>query len=316
MPRILTLSLNPTIDVSSVAERVQPTHKTRTEDETFDPGGGGVNVARVVRELGGDTEAWCLAGGVTGAFLDDLLDGLALPHRILPIAGNTRIALMVYERATGLEYRFVPSGPTLSHTEVADCLDALAAASFDYLVASGSLPKGAPDDMLARVGDIAAEKGARFVLDSSGPGLVATVGRTPVHLVKPSMNEFRALVGRPLDADAAGKAAIDMVAAGKADIIAVTMGIEGALVASRDGLLRLAAIPVETHSAVGSGDAFVGAMTFALASGMAIADAARLGIAAGAAAAMTHGTTLCHRDDVIRLYRQAGGTALPAVAAR
>jgi 6-phosphofructokinase 2 len=303
MPLILTLSLNPTIDVSSEADLVRPTHKTRTENEVFEPGGGGINVARVVCELGAETLAVCLAGGASGILLDELLASVGLPRRIIPVAGNTRIALMVYERSTGLEYRFIPSGPTVSAAELDACLAAIAAEPFDCLVASGSLPAGCAPDMLARVGAIAAARGVPFVLDSSGPGLAGTLGHVPVRLVKPSLNEFRAYVGHPVETHReVGRAALGVVEDGKADVIAVTLGMDGALIASAHGVFLVRAPRVETRSAVGAGDSFVGGMAVALLEGRSVEEAALLGTAAGAAAALNPGTGVCARADILRIF--------------
>jgi 6-phosphofructokinase 2 len=300
---ILTLSLNPTIDVSSEAEVVRPTHKTRTENERFEAGGGGINVARVVRELGGETEAVYLAGGASGALLDELLGDLGLKRQSIRIAGHTRIALMVYERSTGLEYRFIPSGPSIASAEIEAARDAVSAADFGYLVASGSIPAGCARDVLVRFGQLAAAKGARFILDSSGPGLAETIGKVPVHLVKPSQNEFQEFVGRKLGSTAMiAAAALELIAAGSVEIIAVTLGRDGAVVASRDGAIRITPPKVEVRSAVGAGDSFLAAMTLALSEGRSVTDAALLGTAAGAAAVLSTGTTLCSRADILNLY--------------
>ncbi len=305
MPLVLTLSLNPTIDVSSEAETVRPTHKTRTEHEVFEPGGGGINVARVVCELGGDTLAVCLAGGASGSLLDDLLAQIGLPRKIIPISGNTRIALMVYERSTGQEYRFIPSGPHLQPDEIAACLAAIEAAEFDCLVASGSVPAGCEPDILARVGAIAARHEVPFILDSSGPGLGETLGRTPVKLVKPSLNEFQAYVGRTLGSpDEVARAARAVVGDGHAEIIAVTLGMDGAVIASADGAFLVRAPKVKTRSAVGAGDSFVGGVTLALLEGRDLEEAALLGTAAGAAAALNPGTGVCQRPDILRIYEE------------
>ncbi|MBN9022187.1 MAG: 1-phosphofructokinase family hexose kinase [Rhizobiales bacterium] len=303
MPLILTLSLNPTIDVSSEADLVRPTHKTRTENEVFEPGGGGINVARVVCELGAETLAVCLAGGASGILLDQLLADVGLPRRIIPIAGNTRIALMVYERSTGQEYRFIPSGPRINAAEVEACLAAIAESGFDCLVASGSVPAGCEPDILARVGAIAADHEVPFILDSSGSGLAETLGRIPVRLVKPSLNEFQAYVGQTLANPAeVARAARVLVDDGRAEVVAVTLGMDGAVIASRDGAFLVRAPRVETRSAVGAGDSFVGGVTVALLEGRDIEDAALLGTAAGAAAALNPGTGVCRREDILRIY--------------
>jgi 6-phosphofructokinase 2 len=303
MRPVVTLTVNPALDLTVSVDRVVSGPKLRCGEPRLDPGGGGINVARVVRELGVDTEAMCMAGGASGVLLDELLARIGLPRRIVRITGNTRIALMVYERSTGLEYRFIPSGPRIMPEEAEHCLAVLRGGTFACLVASGSVPAGCAPDILARVGAIAADHGVPFVLDSSGAGLTETVGRTPIRLMKPSLNEFQTLVGRTLATpDEVGEAAARFVAHGMAEIVAVTLGRDGAIVASAEGVIRIAAPPVETRSAVGAGDSFVGAMTVALLEGRSVEDAALFGTAAGAAAVMSSGTTLCSRSDILGLY--------------
>ena len=301
---IVTLSLNPAIDVASETERVLPTHKIRTANETYEPGGGGVNVARVITELGGEATLICPAGGFSGQMLDELLAAIPLKRTVVPISGRTRISFTVLERKTGAEYRFTPNGPKLSASEIEACLAAIRAASFDYLVASGSVPLGAPTDILAQIGEIVAAKGARFVLDSSGAGLSLTLERGNVYLVKPSMTEMEALVGRRLDDESTLAAARDIVKRGKAEIVAITMGAAGALVVTRDRALRVAAPKVEVKSAVGAGDAFVAGMTLALSRGQSLEDAAALGTAAGAAATLSPADKVCVTSDVDRLLAE------------
>jgi len=299
---IVTLSLNPAIDVTSETDLVQPTHKIRTSNEEYEPGGGGVNVARVIVELGGSATLICPAGGFPGEMLDELLGVIPIPRRLVPIAGNTRISFTVFERKTGQEYRFTPNGPTLSTDEIAACLAAIGETEFDYFVASGSVPLGAPTDILAQVAAIVAAKGAKFVLDSSGAGLGVTLERGHVHLVKPSLGELEALVGRRLDNDTAREAAIDLVKRGRADIVAVTMGAVGALVVTKDKAFRVEAPKVEARSALGAGDAFVGAMTLALSEGRSVEEASMLAAAAGAATALTPVSKVCALPDVTRLH--------------
>ena len=309
MAKIATLTLNPAIDGSSDADRVQHTHKVRTTNERFDPGGGGINVARVLARLGSDVEAVYLSGGVTGSVLTGLLDRAGLRQRSVPIAGDTRISLAVHEKETGKEYRFVPQGPEVSEPEWQGCLAMLETLDCDWLVLSGSLPRGVPVDFYARAVAIAKGKGARVVLDTSGAALKATLAQGSVYLVKPSLGEMEQLVGRPLrDGEAQGQAAQELVAAGSAEIVVVSMGHEGALLAMAEETLTHPAIPVDVRSAVGAGDSFVGGMTYGLAHGLTVADAFRLGIAAGTAAVLTPGTDLCHRADVAKLAAGLGVT--------
>ena len=157
----------------------------------------------------------------------------------------------------------------MQHDELQPCLDAAASHGGSYVVASGSLPAGVPGDTYAQMADSTAAKGVRFVLDSSGAGLQTTLEKSRVFLVKPSLGELEKLVGRKLDENGARQAAADIVARGAAEIVAVTMGADGALLATSGGVLRVPAITVRVRSAVGAGDSFLGAMVWALSQGKA-----------------------------------------------
>ena len=305
MTQILTITLNPTVDISSEADVVRPTRKTRTSNTRYDPGGGGINVARVVATLGGDAQAVYLAGGEIGSLLDRLLGDAGVSRTLVPITGQTRIGVVVREQKTGLEYRFVSTGPPVESDELVPCFDAVASHRGNYVVASGSLPTGVAHDTYARMADLTASRGAKFVLDSSGIGLRTTLERSRVFLVKPSLGELEALTGQKLTEDSAGQAAANIVKSRAAEMVAVTMGADGAILATSSGILRLPAIHVRVRSAVGAGDSFLGAMTWALSEGRTPEEAFRLGVAAGAAAVMTPGTELCQRNDVLDLFHKA-----------
>lgn len=307
MSTIATLTLNPTIDTAFEVDRVVPTHKMRTRTERYDPGGGGINVARVFVRLGGNARCYYMSGGATGAALDGLLDLHQLVKTRIPIAGETRVSASLYDRETGREYRVVPTGPTIAADEWQACLARLAEARCDYLVLSGSLPPGVPDDFYARIAATAAHHGGKVVLDSSGAGLREGLAGGHIHLVKPSLGELQQLTGLALDNDRAiADAAMSLVERGSTELVAVTMGHEGALLASKAGTVHLPALPIEAQSAVGAGDSFVAGMVYSLASGHSPQEAFRYGVAAGSAAVLTPGTDLARPTDIHRLLPQVG----------
>ena len=297
-PRILTLTLNPAVDTAFEADRIEPSHKTRTYGETHDPGGGGVNVARVLREFDAETCAIVLAGGVTGAFLLELLHGYDIPCRPIPIAGTTRISTTVHDRATGLEYRFVPEGPIVTEAELTTALNALDSEPGDWIVLSGSLPRGLPVDTYARIAERESARGRHVVLDTSGDALAAALGHG-LALIKPSLRELEHLVGDRPPAEAAA----ELVRTGAAQRVAVTLGADGALIATAAGISQHPAIPVTARGSVGAGDSFLAAMTLALATGSDAHDALLWGLAAGAAAVSQTGTAHPSRTDVAAFYR-------------
>lgn len=303
MKPIVTLTLNPAIDGACEADAVRTTHKIRTRNDAYHPGGGGINVARVIAELGGPALAVYLAGGATGGVLDDLMAEAGLDRLRVPIAGHTRVSLTVFETETGKEYRFVPEGPEVSPGEWLACLEAVDALDFDWLVISGSGPRGLPADCFVTLTQRARDRGARVVLDSSGPALRASLDAGGLTLIKPSVGELRALTGLALaDRDELAEVAREIVDSGRAEMVAVTMGHEGALLASRDANITRAAPEVPVRSATGAGDSFVGAMTLALAEGKGPRAAFLIGMAAGSASVMHPGTGLCRRPDVERLH--------------
>jgi 6-phosphofructokinase 2 len=306
MAAIVTVTVNPALDVSTATDKVADTHKLRCAAAQFHPGGGGINVARVLHRLGSDCLALYAAGGVTGERLGQLLDAEQVPRHCLPIAGETRESFSVHEQSSGLDYRFVLPGPTLSEREAQALLDFVDALpeSPRYLVASGSLPPGVPDDFYARLAQRASAHGSRFVLDSSGPPLAAALA-AGVHLVKPSLRELRELTGLPLATEAARLAAARaIIHAGQAQIVALSLGEDGALLVTAERALTASSVRIDVASTIGAGDSFVGGLVWALAREADLEQAFRYGMAAGAAALLTAGTALCQPADVERLVGQ------------
>ena len=303
--RLITLTLNPALDLAADADAVVPTHKIRMHHEHADAGGGGVNVARVLHELGGDALAIIAAGGASGRVLEEMLDEAGVKRRSVLIKGRTRVSLNVLDCRSGLEYRFVPEGPTLSEDEFDACLAAVRDVAGEWLIASGSLPHGVPEDAYAQVARIAAQKNQRVVLDTSGPALRAALEQGGMELIKPSLGELEHLVGRELKDPAAQDAeAMALVRSGAARLVAVTLGRDGALLATPDGVVRVPAMDVPMHSSVGAGDAFLAATTLAMARGATPSDALAWGTAAGATAIACAGTARLRRAEVEARYRQ------------
>jgi 6-phosphofructokinase 2 len=302
MKPIVTLTVNPAIDASCVADEVIPMRKVRTRDERYDPGGGGLNVARVVHELGGEAVAFYMAGGYTGTALESLIELSGITAVRAPIAGLTRVSHTVYETSSGQEFRFTPEGPEVTEPEWRHCLEVLSVIDGEYFVVSGSLARGMPVDFYARIARLVKARKGKMVLDTSGAPLHWALAEG-VWLVKPSRRELEHLLGRKAQTpEEEEDLAREVVNTGRAEIVALTLGSAGAVLVTREQTLRLTSPEVETKSAVGAGDSFVGAMVWALSHGRDITEAFAYGIAAGAATALTPGTELCRREDVERLY--------------
>lgn len=322
MPRIVTLTLNPALDLATEVERIVPGPKLRCGPVRREAGGGGVNVARAITALGGEALALHAAGGAIGSLLESCLEEEGIPQRRVPIAGTTRDNMSVLESATGDRFRFVLPGPTLSEAEWTACLDAAVEASEGgYVVASGSLPPGVPDDVYVRLARALEPSGARLLIDTSGPALRASVAGG-VHLVKVNFREFDELAGdAPLTHAQREDLAARIVREGGAEIVIVTLGPEGALVVTADERVRIAAPEVRSpDSPVGAGDCYMAGLALSLAEGRRLADACAVGVACAAAAMLTPGTEPCRRPDVERMLVGMGGAvaadALPARGSR
>lgn len=317
MQHTVTLTFNPTVDASSEADAIHPTHKIRTREEKFHPGGGGINVARVISRLGGHVTAVYARGGVMGTVLDHLLEKRGINKKAVAIGGNTRINNVIHENSTGLEYRFVAEGPILSDAEWQACVKACEELEWNWLVVSGSLPRGVPVEVYDHLIALAHKRKASVVVDTSGAALRHVMARGGATLIKPSQGEFEAATQRSYTSFAEiADMAQTLVNKGVSKIITVTLGHHGAILATKEQKLYLPAPPVKVLSASGAGDSFIGGMVHTLANGGNIDDAFKLGVACGSAAVMEKGTDLCLLQHVKQLYQtlsptEAGMATLP-----
>lgn len=304
--KIVTVTLNPAIDKSSTVNSVAPEIKLRCEAPRYDPGGGGLNVSRVIQSLGGSSMAVYASGGLYGRQLQNLLDEEGLSHRPFPIAEPTRENLTIYEEKTGLQYRFGFPGAEMKKKEWQGLLESILALDPvpDFLVASGSLPPGVPEDFYASLADRMNAKGCQTILDTSGNPLREALS-SATYIMKPNPRELGHLVGRRLDDLAAIKiAAKEVVAKTRLEALVVSLGADGVFLVEAQSIIHIPSPPVEVRSKVGAGDSLVGALVLALAKGMPLVEAVRYGVAAGTAAVMTPGTELCRKHDVERLFLQ------------
>lgn len=308
MPRIITLTPNPTYDFAVDADFVEPNRKIRCKNPQSHPGGGGINVARAAHRLGTDVLAIITAGGLYGDAVKGLLGEERIPIRSIPITGQTRIAFHVRDQAGEQEYRFNLPGSPMSDREVDAFMNALReeTKAGDYIVGSGSLPAGRPADFWAQAAHIAHKKGAHFVLDSiNGVREALDEG---IYFLRLNKFEYPDLSGRELQwPDEVAAFAQKLITDGGAQKVAVTQGVDGNLLASADGIVQTPVIQVKAQSAVGAGDSFVAAMVAAMIDGADDRSCLLRGAAAAAATRLTEGTTLFRREDVERLYAENAG---------
>jgi 6-phosphofructokinase 2 len=306
MSRILTLTPNPSIDTSTSVERIVPVDKLRCAPARRHAGGGGINVARVIHRLGSEVTAVYPRGGDTGELLSQLVAREGIASETSQTRADTREDFSVYEASTAKQFRFVLPGPAVGEAEWRACLNVFRHRSRppDFVVASGSLPPGAPPDFYARACRIAKSWNAKFMLDTTGPALRAALTEG-VHLIKPNLHELSDLLGKPLagEADWVG-ACVSLVNSRQVEIVALSLGHRGALLVERDRVLRAQPLPIKPMSAVGAGDSFLGGLVWSLAAGRDLESAFRVAVAAGASALLRPGTDLARPEDTHRLAHE------------
>ena len=299
LTQIVTLTMNPALDVSTSVNKMVPFTKMRCAPAHRDPGGGGINVARVLKRLGIEATAIYPAGGATGQLLATLVEREGVRSIVIPASNDTREDITIFDETTREQFRLVFPGAQLCDIEWQECLGSIAriTPAPTFVIASGSVPAGVPHDFLSRV----AQANSKTIVDTSGPFLKAAL-EAGVYLIKPNLREFQELAGITTTDEAtlieAGRRLFDRY---RIEVIALSMGPDGALLLTRDRALRANGLPIQPVSVSGAGDSFLGALVWSLASNNNLEVALRYGVAGGSAALLSPGTELCRSEDVHRL---------------
>jgi len=310
---ILTLTLNPALDMATEVPEILPGQKLRCTDPLLDPGGGGLNVSRAIRALGGDSLALVAIGGLTGDRLAGLIREAGVTFLSILGPGETRQSLTVTEGTTGRQFRFMLPGPVWGEAERARVFTLLRATARPggLSVISGSQPPGVPADFPAQLAE--SMPGSRVVLDTSGKPLAEAV-QNPIpglEVLRMDAEEAESLTGGKLDSRSdTADFAQGLARAGVAKQVVVARGSDGNVLATAERRLFSPAPKVRVRSTVGAGDSFVAALVLAKARGQDEAEALAMGAAAAAAAVMTDATQLCRPEDVMRLRPETAATEL------
>lgn len=304
MVKIYTLTLAPSLDSATQTPQIYPEGKLRCSAPVFEPGGGGINVARAITFLGGNATALFPAGGATGEHLVALLQTEHVPVNSVESREWTRQNLHVHVDASGEQYRFVMPGATLHDDELEALQNNISQIdSGSLLVISGSLPPGVSLTQFVSLIKSAQQHGLRCIIDSSGDALAAALAIGDIELVKPNQKELSALVQRDLNQpDDVRNAAQEIVRSGKARRVVVSLGAQGALAVDAHSCVQVVPPPIKSQSTVGAGDSMVGAMTLKLAESASLEEMVRYGVAAGSAATINQGTRLCSRENTQKIY--------------
>ncbi len=296
---IVTVTLNPAIDQTLVLPRFVAGDTIRVKSSRFDPGGKGINVSRVIRELGGESLAMGFAPGGLGRYIEQTLESQGIATDFVHTRGETRTNITILDESRHIHTILSDPGPPTDIRYVDELRTRLRNRlhAGDWLVLAGSIPPPLDAHVYTDILREASEIGAHTVLDADGEALAAGADACP-EMVKGNRRELERLLGRHLDDESSTlQAAIQVHDRGIHSVV-VTRGREGAVASTDEMLFRGVAPRVRAVSAVGSGDAFLAGVVLTLSRGGAMEDALRLGIAAGTASVLNPGTELCHRREV------------------
>ncbi|MBK8520211.1 MAG: 1-phosphofructokinase family hexose kinase [Chitinophagaceae bacterium] len=305
MPAIITITFSPCIDKSTAVPALVPEKKLVCAAPKLEPGGGGINIARAIKKLGGAATAIFPSGGYTGKYFNHLLEAENIDSVIIETRNETRENIIVVDQANNNQYRFGMPGTELAATEWKKCLQAVEEMSdVEFIIASGSLPPGVPDNIYALLAKIAKIKKAKFIVDTSGDALKQAVAEG-VYLLKPNLGELSYLAGKKeLQVNEVKNIAREIMAKGGCEVMVVSMGAAGAMLVTGE-IAEICTPPVvERKSTVGAGDSMVAGIVFYLAQGKSLLQAVQYGVACGTAATLNAGTELCKKEDADRLYQQ------------
>jgi 1-phosphofructokinase len=289
---IRTVTLNPALDRSVVISGFAIDRVNRVMASRIDAGGKGINVSKALAALATASVAYGIVAGRAGDFILDYLAGTGIPHRFARSAGETRTNLKIID----------PVGKT--HTDINEAGPGIDAASLlalegmlfadispgDICVFSGSLPGGCEPNVYARWIAMAAEAGARTVLDADGEPLALGIAARP-SLIKPNEHELERLAGCGLRDDASMIAAARERFDGGGGLAAISLGSGGAIFLDAKRAFKARAIPVEAATTVGAGDSMLAAIVRSMSRGDDIERMIAPAIAAGTAAVAAGGSS-------------------------
>ena len=302
---IITLTVNPALDIYSTTAKLEPNEKLRCEKPIIDPGGGGINVSRVIKRLGGESTAVYTRGGHTGKLFSDLLKKEGIDEDAVIVKNDLRQNFAINETSTGHLYRFGFPGATLETSEYENLLQKIDTCEKGaFLVASGSLPPGAPADFYARAAEKANQCGIKFVLDTSGKSYQGVLEQG-IYLLKPNKKELKDITGEEADTfEQQENLLLKILERYPIEIIVLSLGEEGALLATGKQVKHFPAPKVEQVSSIGAGDSMVAGMVYSLSLGEPVEKAILMGLACGSATIKSPGTELLQKKDVDFLYNQ------------
>lgn len=299
---IATVTLNPALDQHVEVDNLVLDDTNRWVSFKRQPGGKGINVSRVLRELGGETVAYSFIGGHAGDDIERLLKEEGVHTDFTRIKTEIRSNFIITDLKTHRQTRISAPGPRVTPGEFKKLLDRITGIKPrpQYIIFAGSVPPGVPYYIYRELIDRMKVLGIRTVLDAADMWLIEGIHARP-DIIKPNVREAQTLLGVELKTEEDIICAVKTIVGMGVGIAAISRGPDGMIIADGNVILKVVPPQVEVMSTVGAGDSTVAGLVFKLSEGGSLEEASRLAVAAGTAATLTPGTELCHKEDVERL---------------
>lgn len=298
--KIAAVTLNPSIDKTITIDQLTPYGLNRVKCSRLDPGGKGINVARVLKNFGADVTVSGLVAGDNGRRLTEFLKKSEIAYDFLHIDGDTRTNLKIFDERANKMTEINESGSFIEEQIQSDYKQKFQGLmqSVGIVVLSGSLPPGVPTDFYADCIAIAKEQGVKTLLDADGEALKRGIEAIP-YAIKPNIHELEMLIGKKCEDQRAIVDAVRELIDRGIEVVIVSMGPDGAIVADKNESYKVDSWDIPVKSTVGAGDSMVGSLAWSFLKGSTLYDIAKITTAAGTITASKAGTEICALDEVV-----------------
>ena len=295
---IVTLTLNPSIDVTLTTDRILYDDRSYILSEQRHAGGKGINAAQVINSYGGNVHAIATCGGNRGESFQRMLDNAGIERTLIPVEGETRRNFAVNDQH-GLTIKVDQAGEYLHPEEIHNIEQAVIAKlpSADWLLLTGSQPSGVPVDFFSRMIHMAAQHAVPTLLDSSGEPLRRGLAACP-NVAKPNRPEAERLLNRTLLSQMQSAAAASEIHAMGATQVLLSLASQGVIAVRKEDLIAAVPPSIETGCSIGAGDVLAATYIWALTQGESHIEALRWAVAASTAAAGKPGLSFAPIDEV------------------
>jgi len=288
---IITVTLNPAVDKTLIVPTFLTNEVNRVKNVIMDPGGKGINVSKSVQALGGQTLCMGILGGETGSFIQKELQTMGLKQNMVMTSNPTRTNIKIVDPELGTNTDINEPGGNVSSEILESLWEKLSSAAVpgDIVVFAGKNPPGTPDDTLAKWTRMLVEAGVSVFLDTVGAPMLLAMKERPA-LIKPNQEELEQIMGKKLPTQEDVLAAARQLNEQGIEMVAVSLGGDGALLVTQEQALRVHVPEVHVVSTVGAGDSMMAALAYAAQNAYSMKEAARFAAAVSAATVQVEGS--------------------------